>query len=237
MADATPATGAGTTQTQAGTPPAGTAPATALGAPQASTVTPATGAATPQTEVKPNPEGKETPKPGSEAKAPNAAQGEIELKFPDGFSVDQGLVDKFKPLAKELNLNSEQSQKLADMYSEAVKGYSTKAAEAHQQRVEAWLTEAKTDKEVGGAEFDKNAVVANKAVERFGGQELREFFNQTGLGNHPGLFRAFVKIGKAISEDSVGTKVDAHTAPEVKTEAQILAERYPSMYNPDGTLK
>ncbi|MEI6907818.1 peptidase, partial [Klebsiella pneumoniae] len=39
----------------------------------------------------------------------------------------------------------------------------------------------------------------------FGTPELKEYLNGTGLGNHPELVKAFIKVGKAMSEDGMVT--------------------------------
>jgi hypothetical protein len=58
----------------------------------------------------------------------------------------------------------------------------------------------------------------------FGGDELKQVLNESGLGNHPALFKAFAKIGKAMSEDTF-VKSKAHSSPEVDR----LSRMYPSM--------
>ena len=42
---------------------------------------------------------------------------------------------------------------------------------------------------------------AARAVDKFGGDELRILLDQTGLGNHPVLVEAFSKAGALLKED------------------------------------
>ena len=42
-----------------------------------------------------------------------------------------------------------------------------------------------------------------KAIETFGTPELRSLLDSTGMGNHPEVVRLALKIGKAISEDTI----------------------------------
>jgi hypothetical protein len=56
---------------------------------------------------------------------------------------------------------------------------------------------------MGGAKHEENLALANKAIDAFGTPELRTFLDESGLGNHPELLRAFHKAGSAISEDQL----------------------------------
>ena len=64
-----------------------------------------------------------------------------------------------------------------------------------------WTADAKADKEFGGEALAENLSVAKKALDQFGTPELRTLLNDSGLGNHPEIIRAFYRAGKAISED------------------------------------
>ncbi len=50
--------------------------------------------------------------------------------------------------------------------------------------------------------FDRHMDLANRAVRRFGGQELASALGKSGLGRHPAVIRAFARIGAALAEDS-----------------------------------
>jgi hypothetical protein len=91
----------------------------------------------------------------------------------------------------------------------------------------AWLAEAKGDEEIGGQNWDQSLVTAAKALDGLGltkGSSFRALLDESGLGNHPEMIRAFVKVGKAISEDSDFPRGGAATSAP-KTTAEIL---YPS---------
>ncbi|SYA20142.1 Uncharacterised protein [Klebsiella pneumoniae] len=78
-------------------------------------------------------------------------------------------------------------------------------AEAWQAQTEEWAATVKADKEIGGDKLTANLGVAQRALDTFGTPALKEYLNGTGLGNHPELVKAFVKVGKAMSEDGVVT--------------------------------
>jgi hypothetical protein len=71
--------------------------------------------------------------------------------------------------------------------------------------VETWVEQVKADKDIGGDKLDENLGIARKALDHFGTPELKDVLNASGLGNHPAVIKAFVKAGKAISEDTFVT--------------------------------
>lgn len=126
-----------------------------------------------------------------------------EFNKPEGFEgeLDDSALEAFEPLAKELGLTQEQADKLVGIHAESVQKAHQAAAEQHSQQMETWNKELRSDPEFGGANFDANLKSAQKAVEQFGVEGLKEALEETGMGNHPALVRTFAMIGKQISED------------------------------------
>lgn len=170
--------------------------------------------------------------PAAAAAAP-AAPVEIELKFADGVQVDKGLIDGFKPIAKDLKLDSAGAQKLADY----VVGYQAQAAKAQEtaahQLTAKYVEAAKADKEYGGANFDVSVEIARKALVRFGTPELQKALELHGMSNHPELIRWAVRVGKAIAEDTVTGTQTQQTGGKLSNE-ELLKVTYPTMFAPKG---
>lgn len=120
-----------------------------------------------------------------------------DLQMPDGVELDKAAADEFTTIAKELKLDQAAAQKLADIAAKQAQ----RQVEAHTRLVESWVEQVKADKDIGGDKLDENLGIARKALETFGTPELRDVLNASGLGNHPEVIKAFVKAGKAISED------------------------------------
>lgn len=161
-------------------------------------------------------EGEKTEADKGENKAPES----YDFTAPDGKSFDSETIAAFSEVAKELNLSQDAAQKVLDKMAPAMEAKMTRAMDA--ARVQ-WETEAKSDKEFGGEQIAQNVALAKKALDEFGTPELRTLLNETGLGNHPEIIRAFYRAGKAISEDRfVGGKAPAKGA---KDPAAVL---YPS---------
>ena len=154
---------------------------------------------------------------GKETAAENQPN-EVEYNFtlPDGFTADEELTGELKALAKENGFSQEVAQKVADL---GVK-MQQKQAEAWQTQVDQWAEQVKADKELGGEKFDQNIALAKQALEKFGGQELKDLLQSTGFGNHPAIVRAFYNIGKSVSNDEL--VVSNGTSKEVGSTASIL---------------
>ena len=145
-----------------------------------------------------------TPTPGADGAKPEEAKADevkvpesYDLQMPDGIELDKASAEEFTAIAKELKLDQAAAQKLADVAAKQAQ----RQVEAHAKLVESWVEQVKTDKDIGGDKLQENLGVARKALDTFGTPELRDVLNASGLGNHPEVIKAFLKVGKAISED------------------------------------
>jgi hypothetical protein len=134
----------------------------------------------------------------AEVKAPEVPEAYADFTAPEGMQLDTDVLGDLKALGKELNLTQENAQKVFDL---GVK-LQQRNAEAWQAQMQKWVGEVKADKEIGGDKLVENLGFAKKAVEQFGGKELMDYLDSSGLGDHPSMVRAFYRIGKAISDDS-----------------------------------
>lgn len=144
-----------------------------------------------------------------------------ELALPEGMCFDEEKLDAFKRLAAEAKLDQASAQKLIALGAQNVKEETQKVfAHIERQAAEAKEAWAEQVKEHFGQKYEQEMGLAAKAVERFGGDELRLFFDEMNIGNHPVLVRAFNKIGKELSEDAfVSGKSTAAGEDKTFTEA------------------
>lgn len=143
---------------------------------------------------------KEKPKEPEKKDEKPVVPEKYEFKAPEGVEqLDPQALAVFEPIAKELGLSQEQAQKLVDIYPQIQQ----QQAEAWSKQVTDWGDQVKADKEIGGDKFTANVGQAQKTLDQFGTPALREYLEQSGLGNHPELVRIFAKVGKAMTEDSM----------------------------------
>lgn len=133
----------------------------------------------------------------------------LEIAVPEGMDQFQEDIQGFsKDMQAWMMANPEAS--VADALQEAANRQARVAAELmqaqkdqYETQVKEWDTAARSDKEYGGDNFDANVALAKKALEAFGNDELTQILDASGLGSHPEVIRAFVKVGRTIQESDV----------------------------------
>lgn len=131
--------------------------------------------------------------------------------------MDAVAVSRIEATAKALGLSAEAAGTLVQHDHDLVTAYAADAQKAWTEQVKTWETELTTDTEVGGAAFKANIEFATRALEKYGTKEFREELQRSGYGNHPGLVRCFVKIGKAMAEDALHVGAPGQGVPIEKT--------------------
>ncbi|RZN40403.1 peptidase [Escherichia sp. E2593] len=156
-------------------------------------------------------------KDGKKDDKPEGAPDKYDFKTAEGVELDTAALADFEPVARELNLSNEQAQKLVDAYPKILAGVQQRQTEAWQKQTEDWAAEVKADKEIGGDKLTSNLSLAQRALDTFGPPGLKDYLSSTGLGNHPDLVRAFVKIGATMTEDNMvtGKETGQRSAAEV----------------------
>lgn len=132
---------------------------------------------------------------------------------PDGYQLPQpaedspvripeGMDQEFSKKAHELGLTNKQARDLFGWYVSDV-------AEGQHKKFEQQIAEARQSaeqelrKEFGNAFGDK-LQDARKAAEAYGGEEVLNLLEKSGLGNDPSVVRMFAKMGENLREDTVG---------------------------------
>jgi hypothetical protein len=100
------------------------------------------------------------------------------------------------------------------------------AESARQVKAAREKTVADMRKEYGG-DYEGHMKAAGNALRRFGGEELADYLDETGLGNDPRLMKAFVKIGMQLGEDGMIGLADG-------AESKSIQEKIDAIYNEHG---
>ena len=200
-AAATPTTSASTetptTETKSASPEASTTP--------------------PDTSVEAKPEAAEAPGEKSLLNEEDAggAPEAYELKAPEGFELDKNTLEKATPLFKELNLSSEQAQKLVDFYAVQQKEISEAPLKAWQDTQKAWQDQVKAEY---GNKFPQVRADIGRALNALGlpaeqMSAFRQAMDLTGAGNNPAFVKVFAAMSKYVTE---GTPVKGGSPAPVK---------------------
>jgi len=139
------------------------------------------------------------------------------VTWPEDVPVRGEAQQAFLALASQLSLTNEQAQQLVDLESNFAR-LSRKEAEENTQREHArW---AQKTKDFYGPKWEEAVSRAVRAADEFGGAELRQLLEESGLGNHLVIVRTFNEIGKRISEDTSAAGIS--NAQGDKTFAEAL---------------
>lgn len=134
----------------------------------------------------------------AETSAPEAYE---DFTLPEGMEMDADVLGEFKNLAKELNIPQAKAQQLIDFQTQLANKQAEQYQAAAAKQAQDWAASIKSDPEVGGENYDKSVASAIKVIQSFGDPALTELLNNSGLGNHPALFKFCHRISAAISED------------------------------------
>ena len=106
----------------------------------------------------------------------------------------------YKNTALKAGLTQEQAKAVADEYIMLERSKMEALEVEDKLRSEEWVGELQ--KEFGSA-FDKQVEMAKRGLKEFGGDEVVDILNRTGLGDNPSVVKMFAKIGRELLEDSI----------------------------------
>lgn len=109
-------------------------------------------------------------------------------------------LDAWKVKAKEFGMTKEQFSKLTAYQIETMKAIRANEAKAREDNAKASAEELKKE---WGNKFDENLTAAKKAMKQVFPESFGKFLDTSGLGNHPEMVRAMVRLSQAVSEDSL----------------------------------
>jgi hypothetical protein len=153
-------------------------------------------------------------------KAVGAPEKYVDFKMPEGFQMEAEILEKFMPIAKELNLTQDAAQKVIDLATEHVKILESKQVDSFMKVREGWVESIKSDKDFGGAKFGETIERAKRALTKFGSREFATLLDDSGYGDNPELIRFLAKVDKAIGEDK--TVDGLPSTASSKSAAQVL---------------
>lgn len=131
------------------------------------------------------------------------------INVPEGFVLDQKMVDDATPILAKYKVSNEDAQVLSDFVCRKVQEEHDAFHERCREEVASWKKSLISDKELGGKNLTVNLKTGLKALNRYGDKDLITVLQDSGLEFHPAVVRFFCKVGTAISEDpGVGGKPD-----------------------------
>ena len=111
---------------------------------------------------------------------------------------NQGLIEDFKKQAYENGMSNEGVRKMAEWYKNVELAQQEAIQKSRQIQADHHLLELRKE---FGSKFDQEVNHARKALDAYTDKDFKQYMDDTGLGNHPALVKAFAKIGRELSED------------------------------------
>lgn len=193
-------------------------------------------------ETTPAPDGTSTPKPEAKPDAA-AAPAAYEFKAPEGYVLDQKLVDEVTPIFKELGLSQDVAQKLFDVHTRTLIDAAKAPQSAYETMRNDWQAKAKADPDMAKAAVDgKTGLEAVKldmarALNAIGDPALATEFKQamdlTGAGDHPAFIKTFWRLAQFVTEGKhvAGAQPSPHgqQAPGTTARPSPAAALYPNL--------
>lgn len=129
------------------------------------------------------------------------------VELPENYCYDENLLNEFNDLAGKYNLSQKSANELMSMAVKLTKlagnNYSKTMAEQQRQQIENYKQNLITDREIGGAKFEKTMRTANIAYTQFADCEVQNLLANSGLNCHPKIVKMFYEIGKRMQNDSI----------------------------------
>lgn len=114
-------------------------------------------------------------------------------------ALQEDFVKEFAEQAHKAGLTPKQAKQLMGYYNEAASRESEQEIQQRQADVDSAISELKQE---WGEAFDTQIHKAQVALKQFGGEEMMNYLNETGLGNDVNLIRLFAKVGESLREDT-----------------------------------
>ena len=152
---------------------------------------------------------------------PENAEG-YKFDTPEGIHKDIQITPElegaYKDVALKLGLTNEQAAGLRMYHLDSLTSQINTGEKAREDS----LLNAETElRKEYGAKYDGMVGTASKVVDKFGGQDVKNILNETGLGNNPAVIKMMAEIGSKLSEDTIGK---AGSADLMMSPSQAKAE-------------
>lgn len=121
------------------------------------------------------------------------------VKFAEGVQFDAAKLNGVKAKFHELGLTEKQGREILGLYMGSVNGAVEAEQAARKQTQEKAMADLKGE---FGDKLDEKIGLGRQAIEKLGGDKLRDWLNASGVGNQPEMVRAMIKLGELLQGDN-----------------------------------
>jgi hypothetical protein len=153
-----------------------------------------------------------------EAELTSAAFSDIEL--PEGVDFPEDEVNAFLEVANSATSKEEFMKIVVADYIENLAATATESEDQFRATMDEWVAETKADPTVGGENSERILGEVKETVKRYGGEELLQVFDLTGVGNNVHMVKFVHAIAALIPTE--GTPAQGNSQQTEKSAAQAL---------------
>ena len=117
--------------------------------------------------------------------------------LPEGLDYDEAFESQFRDLSYKAGLTSTQAKAIYDGYHDYISKKAELEGTSASAQNEQWVNALKKDL---GKAYDERIDLATRAVDAYGGDDLKKWLDSTGNGNNPMFVKLFAKIGEGIAD-------------------------------------
>lgn len=142
---------------------------------------------------------------------------------PEGYDLpDAEGMDQFRQMAHSMGLTQRQAERMLSTYQTAKEQQSSNDDTEYSEMMQGFRDQITQE---WGEKLPENLHLAQRAFNKFGDKDLLNFLNETGLGNHPSLLKAFHRIALEFGDDVVNdSSSDFMQVQDAKNEIQRLRD-------------
>ena len=130
-----------------------------------------------------------------------ATDAVYDLKLPKDTLLEPGAAERIAAEAKAQGLSNEAAQALLEREHAAIGRFNAYLAEETAKVVQGWEQQIRTDPEIGGKDYERNMIEANRLLDKVAPEGFKEMLKKTGFGSHPDFMRVMVRLSKGSRED------------------------------------
>ena len=144
-----------------------------------------------------------TPQVITPAPAPVVPE-KYELKKPKDSPLSDARIEKIAAFARKQGFSNEKAQELVEEQNQLLSEDRSERSNDYTKLADSWQTQAKSDKEIGGKNYDESVAMAKRVVEMFADDEFKRILTDktARLGDNPYLIKIFSRIGRKYLSES-----------------------------------
>lgn len=139
-----------------------------------------------------------------------------EVTLSENSLISPAMLEAFKQHAAQIKLPAQSVQQWIRLEETRLQQIAQEEHENRQEQQRAWAQQTQAQ---WGNTWQEEVSGAVRAADAFGGPELRQLLEETGLGNHPAIIRTFAEVAKRMSEDKSVRGVASASTDKTFTQA------------------